>query len=221
MQVLRRRRTPIRGAELAAELGVSLRTLYRDIATLQAQGADIAGEAGIGYSLQPGFTLPPLNLDRNELEALALGMAWVADRGDGALQRAARDVLAKITAVVPEPIRGGLDCATMLVGPGSWASNEDVIYERLRRAIHGGLKLELRYRDGAGAATRRRIWPLAIAVFDHIRMVVAWCELRHAFRCFRVDRIADLSPTTEPYPRRRKELLEAWRVEQGIPADEI
>ena len=136
LQLLRRRRTAVPGTELAAELGVSLRTLYRDIATLQAQGADIVGEAGLGYVLQPGFTLPPLMLNRDELEALTLGMAWVADRGDGGMQTAAREVLAKLRAVIPVDLRAHLDCGTMLIGPGSWATADDRVYLLLRAAMH-------------------------------------------------------------------------------------
>src|SRR5271154_3739248 len=91
VQALRRRRRPVSGRTLADELGVSLRTLYRDVATLQAQGADIAGEAGVGYVLQPGFLLPPLMFSEDEIEALVLGSRWVADRADNRLGAAARN----------------------------------------------------------------------------------------------------------------------------------
>lgn len=101
IQILRRHRRPVAGAALASELGVSLRTLYRNVASLQAQGADIAGEAGLGYVLRPGFTLPPLMFNVEEIEALALGSRWVAARADSPLAGAARNALAKIAAVLP------------------------------------------------------------------------------------------------------------------------
>ncbi|MBA3937983.1 MAG: YafY family transcriptional regulator [Planctomycetes bacterium] len=219
LQLLRRQRAPVPGATLAASLGISLRTLYRDVATLQGQGADISGEAGLGYRLQPGFTLPPLMLDRDELEAVSLGMAWVADRGDGRMQEAARDVLAKLAAVLPQELRRELDGATMLVGPGTWATADDHVYTLLRTAMRGERKLTLAYRDQHGATTRRTVWPCAIGVFDATRMLVAWCELRGGFRHFRLDRIAKLELTAGGYPRRRQDLLRAWRADQGIPAD--
>ncbi|WP_421096139.1 helix-turn-helix transcriptional regulator, partial [Serratia fonticola] len=81
MQILRRHRYPVAGHSLAEELGISMRTLYRDIATLQQQGADIVGEVGIGYVLRPGFMLPPLMFSQTEIEALVLGMRWVERRG--------------------------------------------------------------------------------------------------------------------------------------------
>src|SRR6478736_9942808 len=91
LQALRRHRRPVAAAVLAEELGVSLRTIYRDVATLIAQGADIAGEAGVGYVLRPGFLLPPLMFDDDEIEALILGLRFVAKRGDDALGLAARN----------------------------------------------------------------------------------------------------------------------------------
>ena len=216
MQRLRRRRTPIAGPVLAAELGISLRTLYRDIATLQAQGADITGEPGIGYVLRPGFTLPPLMLTRDELETVILGLGWVADRGDGTLQSAARDAVAKIAAVLPDDLKDAVTATTMLVGPGTWATNDDALFTTLREAIRGERKLMVDYRDQHGAASTRIIWPCAIGVFDQIRMVVAWCELRGGFRHFRVDRMGSWRLLAERYPRRRHDLLQEWRSREGI-----
>src|ERR1700729_1399732 len=120
LQILRRHRSPILGAALAAELGISLRTLYRDIATLRGQGAAIEGEPGIGYVLRPGFTLPPLMFSIEELEALVLGSRWVALRSDDrGLAAAGRDALAKIAAVLPDDLRREVDAAPLLVGPAT------------------------------------------------------------------------------------------------------
>src|SRR5690349_5512918 len=119
MQVLRRHRRPVSGAALARELGISIRTLYRDIATLQAQGADIEGEPGLGYVLKPGFMLPPLMFSEDEIEALVLGSRWVADRGDERLGSAAQNALVKIAAVLPDDLREDLDASALLVGPGA------------------------------------------------------------------------------------------------------
>src|SRR5262245_41816697 len=112
IQILRRHRQPVAGDSLASELGISLRTLYRDIATLQAQGARIDGEPGIGYILRPGFMLPPLMFSEEEIEALVLGSRWVAERGDSRLGEAARNALAKIAAVLPADLRDSLDTSS-------------------------------------------------------------------------------------------------------------
>ncbi len=102
---------------MAAETGVSLRTLYRDIASLQALGAAIEGEPGVGYILKPGFLLPPLMFTPEELEALVLGSRWVAERTDGSLAAAASNALARISAVLPSELQNELAMTTLLIGP--------------------------------------------------------------------------------------------------------
>lgn len=217
MQCLRRHRCPVSGATLAVELGVSLRTLYRDIASLQAQGARIDGEAGVGYVLRPGFMLPPLMFSEDEIEALVLGSRWVAARADARLGEAARNALAKIGAVLPADLRHELDASALLVGPGEPIAVGDQELARIRQAIRAERKLEIRYRDLQGSESTRTIWPFALGFFDRVRVVVGWCELRQAIRHFRTDQIIRLSVLDTRYPRRRQALLKDWRLSEGIP----
>lgn len=216
IQILRRHRRPVAGEALARELGVSLRTLYRDVASLQAQGADIAGEAGLGYVLRPGFTLPPLMFNVEEIEALALGSRWVAARADSPLAGAARNALAKIAAVLPPDLSDLLDSTALLVGPGESIAAGDAQLPAIRQAIRAERKLIVAYVDGVGARTQRTIWPFALAFFDRARVVVAWCETRQAFRHFRTDRISAIEPLAARYPRRRQALIKEWRAAQGV-----
>lgn len=218
IQVLRRHRRPVSGRALAEELGVSLRTLYRDIATLQAQGARIDGEPGVGYVLRPGFLLPPLMFSEEEIEALVLGARFVARRGDERLGAAARNVLAKISAVLPPDLRDDLDDTGLLVGPGEPVAAGDAELPLIRQAIRGERKLEIAYRDRDGSESRRTVWPFALGFFDKVRMLAAWCELRQSYRHFRTDRIAALTLTDSRYPRRRQAMLKEWREKSGIPA---
>jgi predicted DNA-binding transcriptional regulator YafY len=210
IQTLRRHRRPVRGEALARELGVSLRTLYRDMATLRTQGAGIEGEPGLGYVLRPGFVLPPLMFSEEEIEALVLGGRWVSKRGDPALGRAAENALARIAGVLPPRLREVLEASTLLVGPGD-AAEDGEIGIRLREAIRTEAKLTVRYRDENGAGTERTIWPFALGFFERTRVLIAWCELRQDFRHFRTDRIAAASLTGSRYPRSRGSLLHAWR----------
>jgi predicted DNA-binding transcriptional regulator YafY len=216
MQVLRRHRRPVSGALLARALGISLRTLYRDIASLQAQGAHIDGEPGMGYLLRPGFMLPPLMFSEEEIEALVLGSRWVADRADTELASAARNLLAKIGAVLPPDLRHELDSSALLVGPGAPLAAGDAELPKIRRAIRAQRKIEIRYRDTKGEETRRTIWPFALGFFDRVRVVAAWCELRRDLRHFRTDRIVALEVSKTPYPRARQALLKEWRANQRI-----
>jgi predicted DNA-binding transcriptional regulator YafY len=216
MQVLRRHRRPVSGAMLARELGISLRTLYRDIASLQAQGAHIDGEPGMGYLLRPGFMLPPLMFSEEEIEALVLGSRWVADRADAELAAAARNLLAKIGAVLPADLRHELDSSALLVGPGAPLAAGDTDLPKIRRAIRAQRKVEVTYRDAKGGETRRTIWPFALGFFDRVRVVAAWCELRRDLRHFRTDRIIALEVSKVAYPRARQALLKEWRQIQRI-----
>ncbi len=216
MQILRRHRQPVSGAALAAEIDVSLRTLYRDIVSLQNQGATIEGEPGVGYVLRPGFLLPPLMLSREEIEALVLGSRWVAERTDSRLAESARQALAKIAAVLPEDLRHELDTSSLLVGPGEVLAGSDTHLAQLRAAIRGERKLDIEYRDGQGQASQRVIWPFALGFFDRVRMVAAWCEQRREYRHFRADRIVALHTLEETYPRRRHAMLKEWRQIEGI-----
>lgn len=216
IQVLRRHRRPVSGAVLAAELGVSLRTLYRDIETLKAQGAHIDGEAGVGFVLRPGFMLPPLMFSEDEIEALVLGSRWVSERADGPLGDAARNALAKIAAVLPDDLKDNLDGANLLIGPGKAIAAGETELATIRGAIRAERKMKIAYADGDGAQTSRTIWPFALAFFDRVRMVVAWCELREGYRHFRTDRIVALEVTGKRYARRRQALLREWRAIEQI-----
>ncbi len=216
VQALRRRRAPATGAALADELGVSLRTLYRDIDSLRAQGAPIDGEAGLGFVLRPGFLLPPLMFSVAEIEALALGCRWVAHRGDTDLAAAAHDALAKIAAVLPPALAGEIEDAddARLIVPPAEIPETLIDAALVRDALRTQSKLLLRYSDGAGSDSERIVWPLAIGYFQHVLVLVAWCEMRDGFRHFRLDRIRTLARLGQRYPGRRRELLRQWRNEE-------
>lgn len=217
LQVLRRHRMPVSGATLAAETGVSLRTLYRDIATLQAGGADIEGEAGVGYVLRPGYMLPPLMFSREEIEALMLGFRFVEKRTDPAIASAARNALAKIDSVLPDDLRRDMADVPLLVGPGTPLMQDRVDLEILRLALRNEKPLVITYRDQRGDLSSRTVWPCALTFFDGARVLVAWCTLRENFRHFRTDRIESAAAGETRYPRRRSSLLKAWRQQQAIP----
>ncbi|MHA6834056.1 helix-turn-helix transcriptional regulator [Ralstonia solanacearum] len=210
MQILRRHRQPVAGHALALEMGVSLRTIRRDIATLQAIGADIEGEPGVGYVLKPGFLLPPLMFSEEELQALALGVEWVRGQTDHKLAQAAENLLAKIDAVLPSELRYQLHDVGFHVGhrePGP----RSVDLALVRQAMHEQRKVLISYKDFNGAATERIIWPISLGFIENRRYVAGWCELRQDFRIFRVDRIEYANIQPEHYAGRRRDLVKQWR----------
>ncbi|MDX8001045.1 YafY family transcriptional regulator [Xenorhabdus sp. Reich] len=217
MEILRSYHFPVQGKVLAQKLNISLRTLYRDIATLQAQGAIIEGEAGIGYVLRPGFILPPLMLTQNEIEALALGASWVAKRTDSQLKTAANSAINKIAAVIPAELKRFLESSSLLIGPASTKAQPSVDIQQIRQAINNRNKITFIYLDLKEKPSERTIWPFALGYFENISIVIGWCELRKAFRHFRSDRMTDLMIEKQCYPRSRQSLLKEWRETEKIP----
>lgn len=217
IQLLRQNRFPVTGQTLAEQLDVSVRTIYRDIATLQQQGADIQGEPGLGFVLRPGFLLPPLMFQEEEIEALMLGIQLAARHGDAQLSAAARTALAKIAAVLPAESSAVLDASALVVVPSAQPPGDEPFLLPIRQAIRGERKLIIGYRDRQNVESTRTIWPIILGFFDHVRVVVGWCELRQSFRHFRVDRISRLDVQEQRYPRRRTVLVRAWRENEGIP----
>ncbi|AQR75235.1 YafY family protein [Sphingomonas sp. LM7] len=217
VQILRRTSRPVTADAIASELETSKRSVYRDIAALMAQRVPIRGEAGMGYVLDGGFDLPPLMLTADEIDAVALGAQWVAGHGDPALARAARDVLAKVAAVLPEEMRGFLEDPSARTPP-AWDSAEDKVdAAQLRHAIRAARKLALRYVDPTGAQTERIVWPLVIGYLEAVRVLIGWCELRKGFRTFRLDRIEHVVFLDEPIPSDPGRLRRKWRATLGVP----
>jgi predicted DNA-binding transcriptional regulator YafY len=191
-----RTRAISRADDLARHMEVSVRTIYRDIAHLQASGLPIEGEAGVGYLLRPGFDLPSVTFTYDQVAALAVGLSFVESRGDPVLAAAAREARAKLQAGMPAPEARVLADAPFFAVPrkvhGGYAGP-------LRAAIRGRLVVDMTYADGAGQATARRIRPLAIWSLPDGWMVTGWCELRADFRTFRLDRIGALVVTAERF----------------------
>jgi len=210
VQILRRERRPVTADRIAAELETSKRSVYRDIAALIAQRVPVRGEAGIGYVLESGFDLPPLMLNPEEVEAAVLGAQWVAGHGDPALARAARNLVAKIAAVIPAEMRALLDDPAARTPP-AWRMAEDAVdAAALRAAIRAGRKIALSYRTGEGQLSERTIWPALLGYHDSARVLIGWCELRQDFRSFRLDRILAAIVQDTRYPTRPATLRARW-----------
>ncbi|QGZ33843.1 helix-turn-helix transcriptional regulator [Stappia indica] len=203
---------PVSAEALARALEVSPRTIYRDMATLQAMGAPVRGEAGLGYQMERGYFLPPLSFDEEELEAIALGMRLVGARGDAPLGEAALRVAGKIGAAAGEaggeatlrlPLRAVTREHPQVEAARHWLPG-------LRRAIRRQRIVLLAYRDLAGRESRRRVRPLGLTVFDEVWLLTGWCEERGDFRNFRLDRIMSVEETGERAPSERGRRFEDY-----------
>lgn len=209
IEILRRARGPISGQSIGDALGVTKRTIYRDIAALMAQGVPIEGEAGVGYILEPGFHMPPLMLTQDEIEAAILGAQWVRTRGEPEMALAAEKLLTKIETVSPSRFQTSFVDPTTSVAPVQ-AQQEPLSAAHIRQAIRARLRISLSYRDGAGAVTERVIWPILLGYRDAGRIIAAWCELRQGFRYFRTERIVSGKVLETRIPRRMDLLRSEW-----------
>lgn len=214
LDALRRVAGPVTAARLADETGVSVRTLYRDIEALRSAGARIDGAAGLGYTLTEDPALPPQHLARLEVEALVLGLSAIRDYADPALIRAGENALAKIIARMPDDSqRDAMHSVLRSFAPVHQAP-PTVDIGALRHACWDERAVDLNYADAKGNLTQRRVWPLCLVYTDNALLLVAHCLLRDASRSFRLDRIRDMTLTSESFRPRRVGLLRRYSAER-------
>lgn len=200
--------------DMAERLEVSVRTLWRDMATLIASGLPVEGERGVGYILREPVTLPPLTLTPDEVQALTLGLQLVTRGADPSLTRAAESLLGKVTAVLPARLLDGMGAETW-VFPGAEAMAAARHLPALRRAIRLRERVVIGYVDGYGVPSDRTVRPLVLEFWGRVWTLATWCEARAGFRSFRVDRIETLHPTGETFPDEPGTTLADWRRLHG------
>jgi len=201
IQILRGARSPVVAVRLAEQLEVSVRTIYRDISTLQSMRIPVAGEPGIGYVLQRGYDLPPINFDIEEAEAISVGLSMLARTGDVGLKRAAERAARKLNAATP------LSEALLT---SSWGAPDQGLLPEIRTAIREERALQIVYGDDAGSLTRRKILPVALIYYAEVAVLAAWCRLRKDFRHFRPDRMHECIPLDEWFQGEGGSLRRAW-----------
>jgi predicted DNA-binding transcriptional regulator YafY len=207
IQLLRAAKGPLLARDIAAALEVSVRTVYRDIASLQAMRTPILGEPGIGYVMRKGYDLPPINFDVDEAEAISVGLSLIARTGDPGLWRAAGRASRKLLEAAP---------GTRKLVTSSWGVENALTIDlsEVRSAIRQETKLQVVYRDVGERQTRRTIWPLVLIYYVDYALIVAWCELRQALRHFRLDRIVSCSVLPENFRGLGSELTAEWEKTQ-------
>jgi predicted DNA-binding transcriptional regulator YafY len=190
VQTIRGRR--LTAAHLAQRLAVSERTVYRDVADLQAQGVPIEGEAGVGYRLGKGFDLPPLMFTTEEAQALVAAVRVAQTWLDPALAAASADALSRVMSVLPSAARAAAESLLVIVPNFGLEPGTQRLLQQLREAAQAKHLVHMTYRDAADKPTERTVRPLGVFYWGAVWTLGAWCETREAFRSFRVDRIETL-----------------------------
>ena len=203
-----RSRSVSRAEDLAATFEISVRTVYRDIAHLQASGLPIEGEAGVGYILRPGFDLPAMTFTFEQIDALAVGLSFVEAAGDASLSLAAKEVRAKLQAALPDPDQRKLEQAPLFASRRDGPADPKL--QTIREAIREARILRLSYADADGTIIDRLVRPLAIWAFTDGWLFAAWCELRSDFRAFRLDRISIIELTGDHFADEPDKNLHAY-----------
>ncbi len=202
-----------RASEMAARLGVSVRTIWRDVNTLMASGLPVEGERGVGYILRAPITLPPMILSAMELEALREGLRLTATSTDAPLARAARALAKRIAAVTPSP---KTDPEALFGFPEKSDNRAPKHLPKLRRAIKTRERLTISYIDPRGFESHSDICPLALDREGRVATLAAYCEARAGFRTFRLDRIIAATLTGERFNLAADQSLEAYRAAQQV-----
>ena len=206
---------------IAQRLEVSARTVYRDIADLQAQGVPIEGEAGVGYRMRAGFDLPPLMFTKGEAQALVAAVRVARSRLDVALATQADAALSKILAVLPAAARVAAESLAVYAPPGGPDAATRERLETLRVAAEARHKLGFDYTDLKGALSQRVVRPLGCFFWGEVWTLAAWCETRSDFRSFRVDRITALEVRPERFrDEPGKTLADLLRLHR-VPVDKV
>ncbi|MES2880031.1 MAG: YafY family protein [Pseudomonadota bacterium] len=204
VQLIRGRRLTT-AAHLAQRLEVSERTVYRDVADLQHQGVPIEGEAGVGYRLGAGFDLPPLMFTQDEARALVASVRMAQVWQDPALAQASQAGLSKILSVLPAAARTAAQSMAIYAPPMGLEPAVQITLQTLREAVQVRRKLRVDYRDASEAASQRTLRPLGCFYWGKVWTLAAWCESRHDFRTFRLDRMDGLQQVEGPAGQFRDE----------------
>ncbi|MBI1172618.1 HTH domain-containing protein [bacterium] len=201
-----------RAADLAQALGVSVRSIWRDMAVLAASGMPVEGERGVGYILRQPITLPPMMLSPAEMLALRQGVRLVAEGGDPALVLAARSLAAKIATVAPAPRSEGNGAGEdLFTARATEPARATPHLPLLRKAIRQGERLTIVLLDAEGQLTQRDIRPLALTLKGRDWTLGAWCETAAGFEDFGLDRLLDIVPRGETFPRESDRRLADYR----------
>ena len=209
IQLLRNAKRPVLAREIADALEISVRTVYRDIASLQAMQTPILGEPGIGYVMRKGYDLPPINFDVDEAEAISVGLGLIVRTGDPGLWRAAGRASRKLHEAAP---------GTRKLVTSAWGvkSVTAVNLTELRSAIRNEKKMLIEYCDVEQRETKRTIWPLVLIYYVDTAMIVAWCELREALRNFRLERVVSSIILADDFEGLGDALTEQWESTQKL-----
>lgn len=213
---LRSRRLAVTAETIAEHFEVCKRTIYRDINDLIDSGAPIIGEAGVGYTIDKRYYLPPLSFDSDELEAIGLGISMVRQWTDQRFSRQAQSAFEKIQAILPAKLQGEIEQITTYSASNQAQIPWEVDFSLLREYIRNRQKINIEYTSESGETTERVLHPLALIYCGPIWLLAGWCELRQDFRNFRLDRILNVIKGEGYFEMHGEKSLAAYKAQDNL-----
>lgn len=202
--------------DIAKRFHVSLRTVYRDIKTLQDAGVPIGSENGIGYFIVEGYSLPPIMITEEEANALVVAEKLIMNQGDLSLKKDFDSLLYKIKSVLRSFQKENVALLEDRISPsslkGGAVSNS---LSNLQRAITKNQVARIVYRSiYKGEITEREIEPLGLYFSTTAWILISHCRSRNDYREFRLDRIIDYKITRETFESRTEFMLNKYFSEK-------
>jgi len=217
-------RSVVTAGFLSEHFGVTERTIYRDIRTLENAGVPIGSEAGVGYFLERGYRLPPVSFTLDEATALLLGEKLVATSLDANSKADFNQALNKVRAVMDSSDKDAitsLDANIEALPTGEQFPTEDadkpgdLWLRECRSALAQRQVVNISYHTPSGdEPVKRHIEPIGLFYYSWHWHLIAWCRLREDYRDFRTDRILSFSPTAERFTQHSRLTLKQYLAEQ-------
>jgi predicted DNA-binding transcriptional regulator YafY len=197
-------RRVVKASDIAERFGISLRTVYRDVRTLEEAGIPIIGEAGVGYSIMDGYRLPPIMFTREEATAFLTAEKFVDKLTDESTAAQHRSAMYKIRAILKTSEKDLLESMDnnieVLRSRHQHADNNNDHIQAILNGIANKQVLCIEYLAGyTQQETKREIEPVGIFFLDGYWHLIAFCRMREDYRDFRCDRVRSLSATGQSF----------------------
>lgn len=202
----------VKAQDIADRFGISLRTVYRDIRTLEEAGIPLVGEAGLGYSIMDGYRLPPVMFTTEEATAFLTAEKLVEKLTDGATRESYKSAMYKIKSVLRSTEKDYLEDmeAHIEVLPDRYLpadKNESSHLQAILKSISGKQVLGMKYfSNHTQENTERQVEPVGIFYSGNNWYMIAYCRLRKDYRHFRADRISSIKHTGLNYDQQHPSL---------------
>lgn len=216
IEYLKARRHAVKAADLAEELDVCSRTIYRDMQDLALSGVPIIGEAGVGYMLDRQYMLRPLMLSIEEIDALTLGAQMVQSWGDKEISKSIRGAMDKICSILPQAIRVEITETFLLSFQTQGPARIAIDFTALRKSIRAKNIVKFNYIREDGQTSSRSVKPLCLVFFAPVWVLLGWCEQRKDFRNFRIDRMSALAVMKEKYIDQKGQRLSDYKKMMNV-----